>query len=378
MVWGWKLNHSFANVIIDDPPLTLKYGFIDFKRLDRKVAARRLAMTLAFIPWNHRRGGRKAIRFFLSAADRISICIHGCNHTRAEFGGADPARLNSLAFLSSRRMDLLTKRTGVRHSKIMVFPQGLLSSKALEALKRNNYIAAVNTELRDVTEEKEVRVRDLLQTAITTYHGFPLFLRRKISEGIENLALDLLLGKPCLVVSHHDDFFADEAPLWNLVDAIDGLAQRVVWRPLEDIVTRSVGYRLAANGLQEVKVFASVSNLSLGPQRCPSARPLLIEKREHHPEQVEKVLVGGRPAKWTARGEEITVSVEKTEDDFRIEFIYARDEVPDSIGFSVMERLRIRLRRVLCEFRDNRIATSPTLKKLVRFLLKSGYALNSG
>src|SRR6266480_717433 len=42
--------------------------------------------------------------------------------------------------------------------------------------------------------------------AITSYSGFPLFLRRPAGEPIANFALDLLLGNPCLVGMHHDYF----------------------------------------------------------------------------------------------------------------------------------------------------------------------------
>ena len=36
------------------------------------------------------------------------------------------------------------------------------------------------------------------------YSSFPIFTRRYPWEGIENFAFDILLGKPALIVIHHD------------------------------------------------------------------------------------------------------------------------------------------------------------------------------
>ena len=40
------------------------------------------------------------------------------------------------------------------------------------------------------------------------YGDFSIFTRRYAHHGLENFAFDLLLGKACLIVCHHD-FFKD-------------------------------------------------------------------------------------------------------------------------------------------------------------------------
>ena len=48
-----------------------------------------------------------------------------------------------------------------------------------------------------------------------TYGAFPIFTRRYAFHGVENFAFDLLLGKPCLIVAHHDSFKDDGTALWS-------------------------------------------------------------------------------------------------------------------------------------------------------------------
>jgi hypothetical protein len=101
--------------------------------------------TIAFIPWNYKRTDKKIAALFKERPDRFSLCVHGCDHTKGEFVATDLNYLDSKVKLATARMIEHEKITGVPFDKIMVFPQGLFSNEALEALKLNNYIAAVNT-----------------------------------------------------------------------------------------------------------------------------------------------------------------------------------------------------------------------------------------
>jgi hypothetical protein len=47
-------------------------------------------------------------------------------------------------------------------------------------------------------------IADLWAPAVMRYSSFPIFTRRYPWEGIENFAFDILLGKPALIVIHHD------------------------------------------------------------------------------------------------------------------------------------------------------------------------------
>src|SRR5262249_2997037 len=155
------------------------------------------------------------------------VSIHGSDHIGAEFAAPSVSASLPMIAQSLDRMKSFTAQTGVRHDKVMVFPQGKFSANAMEALRQSDFLATVNTELLDNRARRGVPARELLKPAITFYAGFPLFLRRKATEPIANFALDLLLGKPCLVVTHHDDFRRGMQPFASLVASLNGLSPRL-------------------------------------------------------------------------------------------------------------------------------------------------------
>src|SRR5262249_41142498 len=81
----WRPSRPFANIILDDPNLRRRYGFVDFPLLARLVAELRCAVSVGFIPWNARRNSPAIVELFRSAFPRLSLCVHGCDHTAREF-----------------------------------------------------------------------------------------------------------------------------------------------------------------------------------------------------------------------------------------------------------------------------------------------------
>ena len=367
---GWNARNNYANLIIDDPTLALRYGHIDFRRVCDLAEKHKATMTLAFIPFNYRRGNDETVRFFRGVSDRLSICIHGCDHTKSEFGATDSGRISALALLASNRMKSFSERTGIPHAKIMVFPEGIFSSQALGVLRRHDFIAAVNTELKDTTEEKCVTIKDMLQPAITCYGSIPLFLRRKISDGIGNFAFDLFLGKPCLFVAHHDDFSSDMSKVRRLFDEINSLQNPPAWRPLEDLVARTCLSRTVGKHITELKVYSRIADLKNIPG-IPSENYLSVIIDESCPEMIKRVFVGQRETEWCSKEGIIVVDVGKHSESSRLTVLYYQDESSELPSFPIKYRMATWCRRHLCEFRDNYLSKSPALQNMVRFVRKS-------
>jgi len=88
---------------------------------------------------------------------------------------------------------------------VMVFPQGKFSSVSLGILKSHNYLAAVNSTSMpyDLPDSHGLTLADLLAPAVSRYGDFPLFMRR-YPGNLADFAFDLFLGKPALLVEHHD------------------------------------------------------------------------------------------------------------------------------------------------------------------------------
>jgi hypothetical protein len=146
----WRPQESGACLIIDDPLLKPTYGFCDFESLLNLMNQHDFTTNIAFIPWNWRRTSPAAAAFFGRERRRFSVSIHGCDHTASEFGDTSVDQIEAKARLAQSRMRGHLARTGLAHDSVMVFPQGVFSSQAPGVLKRNGFIAAVNTEVNAV------------------------------------------------------------------------------------------------------------------------------------------------------------------------------------------------------------------------------------
>src|SRR5437763_10142581 len=95
--------------------------------------------------------------------------------------------------------------TGIRHDRIMVFPHGVFSEAATNVLRHTDFMAAVTNDIIGADSRPHtITIGDVWEIAVMRYNNFPIFTRRYPWEGIENFAFDALLGKPALIVIHHD------------------------------------------------------------------------------------------------------------------------------------------------------------------------------
>ena len=89
------------------------------------------------------------------------------------------------------------------------------------------------------------------------YGCFPIFTRRYAHHGLENFAFDLLLGKPCLIVSHHDFFKDNCAELIELIEKLQSLNCCLRWRPLGEVIRRACRRRVIGVGAEEVEMYGN-------------------------------------------------------------------------------------------------------------------------
>ena len=209
-----------ASIIIDDPLLRENYGFLNYRKLLSLMDRHNFSTTIAFIPWNYNRTDEGIAALFRERPDRFSLCVHGCDHTRSEFGATDATYLENKVKLATARMVEHEKRTGIPFDRIMVFPQGVFSNEAMEALRKNRYLAAVNTEATPVNGP------------ITS--DLPFFLRHRPEDAVSSLS------DPIFIVLHHDYFQNGYGKLADLVDQLNGGPIDVEWDGAGNIVRRYV------------------------------------------------------------------------------------------------------------------------------------------
>jgi hypothetical protein len=362
----WHANEAGACLIIDDPILKTRYGFCDFRQLDAQTREYGFNANISVIPWNWRRTSEEMANLIRSSQGRLSISIHGCDHTAAEFATKSVSALNQKTFVAKRRMERHREKTGIEHDLIMVFPQGAFSRESFDVLQAHQFLAAVNTELSPKNEQDTLAFGDIWGMAILKYGNFPLFTRRYPAQGLENFAFDLLLGKPCLIVEHHGFFKDGGRNLINFVNALDSLNCSLQWHSLGEVIRRSYQWRISSEDVVEIRMFATELLLS---NESGDDRSYQIQKATQGSRDVEAVWANGSRVEWETHNDRIMFSCKlgpRTE--MLIQVQYRPTEVAITTDNPVSDRLMIAFRRYVSEFRDNFLSRHEVLMALAQKL----------
>jgi len=358
-IW-WSCPETNGCLIVDDPPLKPRYGFLNFREALELMEKHNFSTTVAFIPWNCRRTNSRTVDLFQKRPDRLSICVHGSDHTSGEMAIRSTPHLNGIIKTAEHRMELLHQRTALDYSRVMVFPQGAFSPETGRALKLNGFVAAVNTEIAPSNCAKnETTIADLWDVAIMKYGTFPIYTRRYLNHGIENMAFDGLLGKPCFLVAHHEIFREHGRDLVEFIARLNALKWNLRWRPLGDAIRCSYKTHNQSNGSSVVHMFAEqliLENSSAEP------RDFLFVKEESDRDCVRAVTVNQGPVAFHYEGNYLAWAAKlgpRERADVRITYWNNLDLVPtnNNLGY----RTKAALRRYLSEARDNYLSRSDML-----------------
>jgi hypothetical protein len=348
---AWRPQELGACLIIDDPLLKPRYGCCDFVQLRDLMREHKFTTNIAFIPWNWRRTSPAAREFFGNESGFFSVSIHGCDHTGGEFGATSLDVLDSRARLAQSRMRNHESRTGIQHDSIMVFPQGVFSSACPEVLKQSDYVAAVNTEINPVDSLKaRTRIRDVWDVAIMTYGAFPIFTRRYAFHGIENFAFDLLLGKPCLIVAHHDSFKDGGASMVELIKKIGSLNCCLHWRPLGEVIRRACRLRADGEVTEELEMYG---NELLVANSTNEAIEIKIRKRKSKDDFAFEIICDGKPTTWTTGVEHVIFGGRiPPHSEIHFQVLYPKNGQGGKERRTLRFEVAVAVRRILSEFRD--------------------------
>jgi hypothetical protein len=356
----WTGKETRGCLIVDDPLLKPRYGFLRFSETLELMDSHNFTTTIAFIPWNCQRTHRQTVRQFKLRTDRLSLCVHGCDHSGAEFAARSTALLNRRIKTASQRMDLLFQRTSLEHDNIMVFPQGAFSPEVGRALKLNDFVAAVNTEVAPSGgAENNTTIGDLWDVAIMKYGTFPIFTRRYLTHGVENFAFDALLGKPCLMVAHHEVFKDHGRELVEFIERLNSLKWNLRWSSLGDAISHSFKVRSGFREMCAIQMYAEhlvIENSSDEP------REAVALKEESDPDCVKAVVVNQKTVGHAYEGKHLQFKVtmppgQKTQ--VRVHYFDNLDLDPNRDGIAY--GMKIRVRRHLSEFRDNYVSQNEVL-----------------
>jgi hypothetical protein len=360
---SWTAPDASACLIIDDPLLRPRYGFVSFAKLLTLMKQLRFSTSIAFIPWNWRRSNSRVVQLFKDNPEYYSLCIHGCEHTAGEFS-ASSRRVRAAASRALKQMSLHERLTGLAHDPIMIFPHGIFSKEAMAELKRAGFLAVVNTEVHsNPSGPDKLKIRDVWDIAVMTYGEFPLYTRRHPAQRVENFAFDLLLGKPCLVVIHHDFCRYGYGQLSDFIKQLNALKVQLVWRCLGDILRRSFRQKELSPDSVEIEMYASQILIE---NRSEQAKTYWVRRREHHPNSIESLCAGSQQLSWQAVGNYVAFKLELEAAEttlVTLNFKRADDLTHGHQNF--VNRAKTMLRRHLSEARDNYLV--PAKARMSRF-----------
>jgi hypothetical protein len=353
----WSAPETNACLVIDDLVLKSMHGFVNFQQLLSLMKQHKFSTNIAFIPWNWRRSVPEVVRLFKANPQHYSISVHGCDHTGAEFGSFDRQRLYCKAQRALERMNQHESITGIRHDRIMVFPQGIFSEAAMSALKRSDLMAAVNSDIVSVDPHpRAITISDVWDTAVMCYSSFPLFTRRYPWEEVGNFAFDALLGKPAIILIHHDYCSDHCRRLVDFVDQLNALKCSLNWQSLGDLVRRSCRQRQVSPDVMEVEMYGSELCVE---NRSEQAKRFLVRRRECEPSAIREIRDDSGSIAWNYMNGRINFEIELTSGQSKTVGIrfhtLARDECS---GDNLPYRFKAMLRRYLCEIRDNYVTTN--------------------
>jgi hypothetical protein len=360
----WVNDSPRACFIIDDPLLRKEYGFINYRALYEALKSRKFHTSVAFIPWNCRRTSKKVAAFFLSHPDMYSLSIHGCDHNAAEFGSTDEILLRYKAVKAMERMRTHQRLSGLPFDEVIVFPQGVFSTIAMKELKSCHYLAAVNSTPYPVdVEDDALTLRGLLDVAVTRFSNFPLFVRH-YPKNIAELAFDLFLGKPALLVEHHGYFRNGYGALIEFVDKLNSLEERLEWTTLAKICSSTCLKRVAENGDIHVQFYADRFWLQNDTDRLQN---YLLFRRGVSDATVTNLTINGRHIDYEQETDTIKIPLvlnpRKVAEVRVTRVIYDKASIP--YRQSRISDSKVLVRRFLSECRDNYVDKSFLLSSAI-------------
>jgi hypothetical protein len=212
-------------------------------------------------------------------------------------------------------------------------------------------------------------LQDLLDPAVLRYDGPPLFTRRRPGDGPVNFAVDSFLGKPCLVVLHHDFFKGGIKNLEELVRTFTNFHPELSWDSLENIVKGCALSKRGADGRRTIRIFANQAVIRVGQAR---GEELTVEKRDVDQDKISRVELDHRVVDVSFENGFLKLVLEPPTDRMvSVSIVTAESPAVRVTEDSVGEKTRVAMRRYLCEFRDNYLAKSETLWRCARGVAKS-------
>jgi hypothetical protein len=279
---AWTLPPPKAVLVLDDPNLHWRtYGHVDFGHLARHADEHGYHLAFGHVPLDFRFFHHGTVRLFRSS-QRLSLAIHGNNHTRRELGGIE-SELEADRVLAQalRRTRVFELKTGLRVSRVMIPPHEACSEAVMRELPRFGFEAVTLTRPHGYRYAFGTASPFMapgnraagFEPAEVTEFGMPVLTRRFLDERAE-VPLRGFLRQPIVLYGHPSDL-GDGLEILEAAAASVNRLPGVAWTDLTTLSRANYATRLDGDALR-VRPFARRLRVELPPDvRSVVFEPLL-------------------------------------------------------------------------------------------------------
>jgi hypothetical protein len=246
---GLESMRPMASLIIDDPNLHWPtYGHVVFKDLLAHAEKHDYHAVMAMVPLDSWRWHSGVREIFKKNPRRLSLMMHGNDHTRHELARPRSESSSLRMFAQGlRRIEAFEGRTGLRVARVMEPPFGVCSMMSLRAMQKLGYDGGLLAHDVVLETRNELWPANFGVAEVDlAVDGFPTISRRRIvADWKTGAALNLCLGQPVIVAAHHEDAAGELKQFAEVAEMINA-AGEVKWCGMEEL-TRSL-YRTRRDG----------------------------------------------------------------------------------------------------------------------------------
>jgi len=264
----WRPTSLPACLVIDDPSLYRpSYGHLEFRQLAEHAVKYNFFVSVATIPLDTWWVSRRVAETFRSYHPRLSLLIHGNDHTANDMllqHDGDLCRM--VAAQALRRMERLRRAHRLEVLRVMEAPHGAITNEMFPHLLALGYEAALGTtRLLAVHNPKVNWPTSLgLHRSQILGGGLPVIPRIKMTPNWRNaVVIAAFLRQPIVIVLHHGDVADGYEPLIEIARVINQL-EDVSWAsPLG--IARSNYTELRQGDSLTVKMYSRRIRLAIPP-----------------------------------------------------------------------------------------------------------------
>lgn len=268
---GWSLPPLRANIHFDDPNLHWPtYGQIDYPHLADHAEKHNYHASMATIPLDCWYAHPRAVEIFRKFPHRLSLLIHGNNHTSNEFGDIhDEIYFRDLLSQALSRASRFERRYSIPISRVMAFPQEACRAEVVPAILDAGFEGITST--RYLPWKTGFRLTNIPASECFScswpaemIHGvLPVLRRLYLRHANSNpwvrgeMVIGAYLGQPVILYGHHYDLDPSLELLEEWAHYLNSRYE-IDWTSLEKIARGSYMTRLRGDTLY-VRLFTRLA-----------------------------------------------------------------------------------------------------------------------